>query len=63
MKCARCNRFMLKPAATVTAQGHQVGYGPRCAEVMELLPPRVKTARIITSRRPRKNDKQMELLA
>lgn len=63
MRCARCQRFILKPAATVTAQGHQLGYGPRCAEVMALLPPRVKNTRIFTSRRTRKNDKQMELLA
>lgn len=62
MKCARCHRVMLKPAATVTAQGHQVGYGPRCAEVMELVPPKLRHTRS-TMRRVRKNDKQMELLA
>ncbi len=62
MKCARCQRFISKPAATVTADSGSLNYGPRCAEVAGLLPARARTGRTVTRYR-RKNDKQMELLA
>lgn len=38
MKCARCNRPMLIPAATVQTRAGRSGYGPKCAAFMGILP-------------------------
>jgi hypothetical protein len=60
MKCARCSRYLSKPAATVTTGDGSLDYGPRCAELMALVPARVPTGRRV-ARRARRNDGQMKL--
>lgn len=38
MKCVRCNRPMLTPAATVQTRAGLSAFGPKCAAVMGILP-------------------------
>lgn len=61
MKCARCSSYISKPAATVTAGPGSLSYGPRCAEIAGLLPPRVKSKRAASLRRVRVDERQMDL--
>ena len=37
MRCARCNRPMLTPAATVSTHKGAKQYGPKCARAMGIL--------------------------
>lgn len=38
MKCQRCNRQMLTPAATVQTRAGRAAFGPKCAAAMGILP-------------------------
>lgn len=49
MKCQRCQRSMQTPAATVVTRAGRMGYGPKCAQAMGIMPSRLQ---VIAPRRP-----------
>ena len=68
MKCARCNRPMAAPAATVQTRAGRTGYGPKCAAAMGILPskaskPATRRVAVKAERDERQADWVMEATA
>jgi hypothetical protein len=43
MICQRCHRPMQTPAATVVTRTGRMGYGPKCAQAMGIMPSKAAT--------------------
>lgn len=64
MICQRCHRTMQTPAATVVTRSGRMGYGPKCAQAMGIMPARLT---VTAKRRPATqpamvNERQMDWL-
>ncbi len=64
MKCARCKRTMLTPAATVQTRAGRNGYAPKCAAAMGILPAKTSApARRTTPARTTHDERQADWIA
>lgn len=64
MKCVRCGRQMLTPAATVQTRTGLSAFGPKCAAVMGILPAKASApVRRTVSRATAQDERQADWVA